>query len=320
MSKLRWMRFHLRSALWSLALALGATVPLHAAGSVWAQTGSPCDYATVVPAGQDGLRADCQALWGFYTRLDDPGLLDGPVAGRWGPDTPLASWRGVKIDPTSRRVTQLSLAHHELTGPIPAELSQLTDLTHLNLHQNELTGPIPTELSQLTNLTHLNLFDNKLTGTIPAELGQLTNLTDLMLANNELTGPIPTELSQLTNLTHLNLIKNMLTGTIPAELGQLTNLTHLSLGYNKLTGTIPTELGQLTNLTHLNLRYNMLTGPIPVELSQLTNSDDLSLRADPLGLIVDIEKYRKLALVDKVWDVWFCDHPAGMSLLFQMKF
>ena len=157
----------------------------------------------------------------------------------------------------------------------------------------------------------MNLFDNKLTGTIPAELGQLTNLTDLMLANNELTGPIPTELSQLTNLTHLNLIKNMLTGTIPAELGQLTNLTHLSLGYNKLTGTIPTELGQLTNLTHLNLRYNMLTGPIPVELSQLTNSDDLSLRADPLGLIVDIEKYRKLALVDKVWDVWFCDHPAG---------
>lgn len=402
MSKLRWMRFHLRSALWSLALAFGAAIPLHAAGSVWAQTGSPCDSETVVPVGQDGLRADCEALWGFYTQLDDPGLLDGPVAGRWGPDTPLSSWRGVKINPTSRRVTRLTLGVHELTGTIPIELTKLANLTHLDLYGNKLTGPIPAELSQLTNLTylslfnndltgtipaqlgqlinlnylnfahneltgtipaelnqltnlnHLNLYHNELTGTIPAQLGQLTNLADLILTSNRLTGPIPAELGQLTNLNRLNLGYNELTETVPAELGQLINLVYLNLRYNKLTGTIPAELGQLTNLNHLNFSYNMLTGPIPAELGQLTNLTDLILvnnrltgaipaeldqltnlkrlnlgenpledhpppglsqfnpyESDPLGLIVEVNNYRKITLGDQVWDVWFCDHPAG---------
>ena len=430
MSKLRRMRFHLRSALWSMALAFGATLPLHAASSVWAQTSSPCDSATVVPTGQDGLRADCEALWVFYTRLDDPGMLDGLVAGRWGPDTPFSSWRGVKVNPTSRRVTHLNLAHNKLighisaelsqlsnlthlnlsynmltgpipvelgqlsnltrlnlnfnmlTGPIPAELSQLTNLTHLNLYHNEFTGPISAELSQLSNLTHLNLSQNMLTGPIPAELSQLTNLAHLYLVHNMLTGPIPAELSQLTNLTDLTLVNNRLTGPIPAELGQLTNLTNLELSYNMLTGPIPAELGQLTNLTHLNLSHNMLTGPIPVELGQLSNLTRLNFsynmltgsipaeigqltnlthlnlvhnmltgpisaelsqlvnlksldigenpfedhlpadlsrfdpyKSDPLNLIVEIEKYHKVTLGNKIWDVWFCDHPAGYATL-----
>ena len=61
----------------------------------------------------------------------------------------------------------------------------------LNLHNNDLTGTIPPQLGQLTNLTHLNLGDNQLIGTIPPQLGQLTNLTDLHLYQNELTGTIP---------------------------------------------------------------------------------------------------------------------------------
>jgi Leucine-rich repeat (LRR) protein len=44
---------------------------------------------------------------------------------------------------------------------------------------NNLTGTIPTELGNLSNLTRLYLSSNELTGTIPTELGNLSNLTTL---------------------------------------------------------------------------------------------------------------------------------------------
>ena len=55
----------------------------------------------------------------------------------------------------------------ELTGPIPPELGNLTNLTALALQSNELTGPVPPELGNLTNLTELDLNENELTGSIP---------------------------------------------------------------------------------------------------------------------------------------------------------
>ena len=85
-------------------------------------------------------------------------------------------------------------------------------LTHLGLRNNELTGPIPPELGNLSNLTELVFLYNELTGPIPPELGNLSNLTSLDLRNNQLTGPIPPELANLANLTFLNLSTNQLTG------------------------------------------------------------------------------------------------------------
>ena len=192
----------------------------------------------------------------------------------------------------------LYLSNNRLTGSIPAELGELSNLTYLSLWGNRLTGSIPAELGNLINLTYLNLSNNDfgreigwrdlypgLTGPIPAELGKLTNLTSLDLSNNRLTGPIPAELGKLTNLTTiLYLGGNGLTGSIPAELGNLINLRDLSLGRNQLTGSIPAELGELTNLRTLDLVCNGLTGPIPVELGNLTNlgKDSLYLYGNQL--------------------------------------
>ena len=67
-------------------------------------------------------------------------------------------------------------------------------LDWLNLACNKLTGPIPAELGNLTSLSRLSLSYNQLTGPIPAELGNLTSLSSLRLDNNQLTGPIPAEL------------------------------------------------------------------------------------------------------------------------------
>ena len=93
-----------------------------------------------------------------------------------------------------------------MTGPIPAELGQLTRLTSLQLNGNQLTGPIPPELGRLTALTNiLSLSGNQLSGPIPPELGRLTNLERLQFRGNRLTGPIPVELGDLTKLTFLTI-------------------------------------------------------------------------------------------------------------------
>ena len=47
---------------------------------------------------------------------------------------------------------------------------------HLDLANNSLSGSMPSELDNLTNLTTLYLYANYLSGSISAELGKLTNL------------------------------------------------------------------------------------------------------------------------------------------------
>jgi hypothetical protein len=42
-----------------------------------------------------------------------------------------------------------------LTGPIPSEIAQLTNLNRLQLDQNQLSGPLPPTLGNLTQVRHL---------------------------------------------------------------------------------------------------------------------------------------------------------------------
>ena len=87
----------------------------------------------------------------------------------WLSDRPVREWYGV-VNDASGRVTGLFLHRNQLTGEIPAELGNLTNLAHLRLDGNRLTGAIPAELGRLTNLTVLYLSGNPLTGCVPARL------------------------------------------------------------------------------------------------------------------------------------------------------
>ena len=188
----------------------------------------------------------------------------------------------------SLNTTELDLRESELTGFIPSEIGNLTNLTYLNLSYNGLTGEIPPEIGNLTNLTYLNLSQNGLTGEIQLEIGNLSNLTQLYLNNNQFTGEIPPEIGNLTNLTYLSLSENQLTGEIPSEIGNLTNLTQLYLNNSQFTGEIPPEIGNLTNLTYLSLSENQLTNSIPPEIGNLTNLTSLYLGSNQLtGIIPD---------------------------------
>ena len=176
----------------------------------------------------------------------------------------------------------LFLSRNTLRESIPRELSNLARLDSLTLGGNQLVGPIPPELGSLEGLRALWLWGNNLTGSIPAELGGLASLEVLSLSDNQLAGEIPAELGGLTSLERLYLQDNDLTGSIPAELGGLTSLERLYLQDNDLTGSIPAELGGLTSLERLLLQDNNLTGSIPAELGSLASLEGLLLQDNNL--------------------------------------
>ena len=216
-------------------------------------------------ANNPGLVSDCEVL------LDVKDTLRGDATLNWAADVPMTQWEGIIVYPgtTLRRVTWIALEKN-MTGTIPAGLSNLTELDKLALSNNQLTGEIPSEVANLPKLTELTLSNNRLSGNIPPELGNLASLKGMNLSRNQLNGPIPSELGGLASLQSLRLSDNELSGAIPSELGNLSSLTSLILSNNGLNGPIPSELGSLSRLVTLSVSDNELTGAIPPELGRLT--------------------------------------------------
>jgi RHS repeat-associated protein len=166
------------------------------------------------------------------------------------------------------KIIDLNLAYNALTG-FPMDISAMVKLQIFSLGMNQITGPIPPQIGDLTELVQLILVNNKLSGTIPTTIQNLQKLKYLRLLNNQLTGSIPSELGELTTLETLGLDNNQLSGNIPATLGNLYSLTSLGLSTNRLEGEVPASLANLVNLTALSISNNQLTGTLP-PLNNLT--------------------------------------------------
>ena len=256
----------------------GLCAPTDEAFQAWLQSVASVSGDNCVAEDEDSAE-DRAVLVELYNATDGANWRTNT---NWLSDEPMREWHGVVTDDEGR-VAELSLDDNQLTGEIPTELGNLSNLQRLYLPRNQLTGEIPTELGNLSNLRTLILSINQLSGEIPTELGNLSNLQTLWLVTNQLTGKIPTELGNLSNLTGLSLSGNhQLTGEIPTELGNLSNLRTLILNRNQLTGEIPTELGNLSNLKDLILNGNQLTGEIPTELGNLSRLTRLSLHENQL--------------------------------------
>ena len=223
---------------------------------------------------------------------------------RWLSGVPLGEWHGVVTD-AAGRIVELRLENNRLSGSIPAELRELSQLRVLDLGDNDLSGSIPPGLVDLGHLESLSLRGNRLAGDIPPELGRLSQLKVLDLGRNELVGEVPQELAELANLTRLSLGNNFLSGLpelgglsglvsldlegnqlsggIPSELAGLAAIESIGLADNQLTGGIPPWLGTLGSLTELNLSRNQLTGPIPAELGGLANLLELRFSGNDLS-------------------------------------
>lgn len=221
-----------------------------------------------------------------------------------------SSWHGVFVQ--GGRVRQLILPANNLSGFIPTEIGNLTDLSILNLGNNQLDGSIPTQIGQLGRLmeldlsrnvldgpipsetgmlgmlTHLYLYENQLSGHIPDEIGNLNNLRILWLNGNRLSGPIPPQINDMPYLRYIRLQENQLSGPIPSAIGKLPALTNLRLEGNQLSGSLPAALGQLANLEALWVNGNLLSGAVPDEITGLARLTQLHLHNNRFDRLPDL--------------------------------
>ncbi|KAM3699426.1 hypothetical protein ACJW31_05G024500 [Castanea mollissima] len=87
----------------------------------------------------------------------------------------------------------------------------------IDLSSNNLSGSIPAEISDLSELRFLNLSRNHLMGKIPETIGSMKELESIDLSRNHLSGEIPPSMSNLTFLSLLDLSYNNLSGRIPSS-------------------------------------------------------------------------------------------------------
>jgi Leucine-rich repeat (LRR) protein len=230
------------------------------------------------------------------TALSEMGQFDVSLNQLTGPFPDISNWPKIRM---------LQMSQNKLSGSLPANLGQFTQLTNLSIDNNQFSGPLPSSMSALTNMLIFNCYKNSFTGALPdvsgwtrlqqftATYNQFTGtlpsfspqapLASLSLGNNRFTGTIPSAYTQYAGLVLLVLESNRLTGQIPPDIGNLRNLTGLYLGGNQLTGSIPPSIGSMTALTGLGLGNNLLSGTIPSEITNLSKLDYLVITDNELS-------------------------------------
>ncbi|XP_039169896.1 probable leucine-rich repeat receptor-like serine/threonine-protein kinase At3g14840 [Eucalyptus grandis] len=92
-----------------------------------------------------------------------------------------------------------------LSGALPPDLGNLSQLIQLQLTSNNFTGELPQRFAELTALQDLRLGDNQFTGKIPDFIQNFTNLSVLFIQASGLQGPIPSRITLLEKLTDLRI-------------------------------------------------------------------------------------------------------------------
>lgn len=251
-----------------------------------------------------------------------------PTPAGWsGPN--FCKWAGVSCD-SPNKVSSINLASKSLTGTLPPEINQLSNLKTLSLQRNKFSGPLPA-LSNLGSLEEVNLDDNGFNSIPPGFLSGLTSLQSFSINNNINLPPwtLPTTLKDSTSLTNFIASKANIVGEIPDIFGSLPNFESLRLSYNNMTGWLPWSfaksgiqslllnnqmvgfsgpidvLGEMPNLKEVWLHVNQFSGNIP-DLSECAELNDLQLRGNQLtGVIPDsltnLPKLQNVALQNNVF-------------------
>ena len=167
-----------------------------------------------LPTPNPNLPQDALALIALYDSTGGPNWHDST---NWRTDSPVATWFGVHTD-AQGRVTQLELSYNNLTGQIPPELRDLSEVGSINLQGNRLSGTIPPEFAQMSRLYGLNLSGNLLEGNLPKALEQLEHLVYLDVSNNRLSGEVSEWPTDLSSLSQLRISDNDFSGCVSNEL------------------------------------------------------------------------------------------------------
>ncbi|MBA0679364.1 hypothetical protein Goari_011136, partial [Gossypium aridum] len=125
-----------------------------------------------------------------------------------------------KVDYTTKRASYtykgnileymsgIDLSCNRLTGEIPTEIENLSEIRSLNLSHNNLTGHIPSTFSKLKQIESLDLSHNNLIGRIPAQLTELYTLAVFNVSHNNLSGSIPSPKAQFGTFDESSYVEN----------------------------------------------------------------------------------------------------------------
>ncbi|KAM3280951.1 hypothetical protein P3S67_027971 [Capsicum chacoense] len=192
----------------------------------------------------------------------------------------------------------LSISHNQISGPIPTNICQLTELKVLSISFNNIIREIPRNIGCLSKLEEFYVGDNPIKGIIPTSMGNISTQQNLYCGNNCIVGQIPLELGKLSNLRQLSFVQNYnLTGHIPEAIFNISSLeiivsvpttsrvefrpllafifrTLKDFSWGKFR-TIPTNLGNFRELHALILNSNQLTNdPREHELQFFNSLED----------------------------------------------
>ncbi|XP_052874912.1 receptor-like protein Cf-9 homolog [Gossypium arboreum] len=194
-------------------------------------------------------------------------------------------------------LTHLNLSSSWFSGPVPYEISYLSNLVSLHLSYRpsidligfQAPGPILTLeksavnriVRNLTQVREIDLDGIDMSSIDPNSFINLSySLTSLSLLGCHLRGKFPDNIFKHPNIEYLSLDENpKLTGQFPksnwsSPLVVLSafdsiftckprKLRILALGYNQLEGCIPNNPNAFPNLSYLDLSDNFLSGTTP---------------------------------------------------------
>ena len=131
----------------------------------------------------DGSRTDCDVARVERLALTDLHDVTGGSSwtnrAAWATDTPLGDWHGVST--RDGRVVGLALSANGLSGPLAAEIANLTELRVMELAENDLSGALPGSIAGLHELAELRLDRNPgLEGVLPFGLRELERVRVLL--------------------------------------------------------------------------------------------------------------------------------------------
>ena len=150
-----------------------------------------CADVTEIPT------VECEALVALYNGTNGAGWTDN--SGWLTTNTP-CSWYGVTC--SAGAVLTIDLSSNQLTGAIPPEIGNLSNLTSLWLYSNQLTGTVPLEVAQVgANASYCDLTSNDASLCMP-------NTPDYQALGDPICGlplsdtctPLPVELASFEAL------------------------------------------------------------------------------------------------------------------------
>ena len=131
----------------------------------------------------EGSRTDCDVAHVERLALTDLHEVTGGASwanrSAWGTDAPLADWHGVSTE--DGHVAGLALSANGLSGPLPPEIANLTELRVVDLAGNDLSGAFPGSIAGLHELAEVRVGRNPgLAGALPFALRGLERVRVLL--------------------------------------------------------------------------------------------------------------------------------------------